>query len=382
MSIKKLRVGVIGTGFIGAVHVEALRRLGNVEVVAIADVIDPDKKAESLYVPAGYDDYREMVEQESLDAVHICTPNRLHLEQATFAIEKGVSVLCEKPLTTSLEEAALLRDLAKKKGVSCGINFMFRFNPMIRQIKEMVKNEDVGRVYSVHGTYLQDWLYFDTDYNWRLEPEVSGNSRAFADIGSHWIDMVEDTTGLKVTEVMADFATFHKDRKKPLKPIETYSGMAPKLEDYKAIPIGTEDYAAVLFHFNNGAHGSCVISQMFAGRKNATTLSIGGSKCALQWDSEAANELWIGRRETYNQTAVKDPSILYPSTQSIISYPGGHNEGFADTFKHHFIQFYRAVAAGDPTLGEYATFEDGFREMVLCEKIIESAKERRWVKVE
>lgn len=380
--MERLKVGVIGTGFIGAVHVETLRRLGNVEVVAIADVIDADKKAEALFVPAGYADYQQMIDKENLDAVHICTPNHLHLEQATFAIENGVSVLCEKPLTTSPGEAKILRDLSKERGIPCGINFMFRYNPMVRQIREMMVNGDIGRVYSVHGSYLQDWLYFDTDYNWRLEPAVSGDSRAFADIGSHWIDMVEDTTGLKVTEVMADFATFHQKRQKPLKPVDTYSGMALKPEDYESIPIGTEDYAAILFHFDNGAHGSCVISQMFAGRKNATMLSISGSKCAVHWDSEAANELWIGRRETFNQTAVKDPSILYPSTQSIISYPGGHNEGFADTFKHHFIQFYKAVAAGDATAGEYATFEDGYREMVLSEKIIESAHERRWIKVE
>ncbi len=382
MSEKKIRVGVIGTGFIGAVHVETLRRLGNVEVAAIADIKNAEKISESLSVPAGYDDYREMILKEKLDAVHICTPNYLHLEQARFAIENGVSVFCEKPLTTSVKEAEMLRDLARTNKIPCGINFMFRFNPMVRQMKEMIENGDVGNVYSVHGSYLQDWLYYDTDYNWRLEPDVSGSSRAFADIGSHWIDMVEDTTGLRVTEVMADFATFHKTRKKPLKPVDTYSGMALKPEDYESIDIGTEDYSAVLFHFDNGAHGSCVISQMFAGRKNATTLSIGGSKCALHWDTEAANELWIGRRETFNQTAVKDPSILYSSTQSIISYPGGHNEGFADTFKHHFIQFYKAVAAGEPDAGEYATFEDGYREMVLCEKIIESAVSKRWVKVD
>ena len=382
MELKKERAGVIGTGFIGVVHVETLRRLGNVDVVAIADVASVGEKAAGLSVPKGYSDYKEMIEKENLDAVHICTPNNLHFEQATFSIERGVSVLCEKPLTPSVEEAEALRDLAREKGVPCGINFMLRFNPMVMQIKEMISNGDVGSVYSVHGSYLQDWLYFDIDYNWRLEPEVSGNSRAFADIGSHWVDMVESTTGLRVTEVLADFATFHKNRKKPLKPIDTFSGVALKPEDYETVPIGTEDYSAVLFHFDNGAHGSCVISQMFAGRKNATRMSIGGSKCALHWDSEKANELWIGRRETYNQSAVKDPSILYKGAQEIISYPGGHNEGFADTFKHHFIQFYKAVAARDPKAGKYATFEDGLREMVLCEKIIQSAKERRWVEVE
>lgn len=378
----KLRVGVIGTGFIGSVHVETLRRLGNVEVAAISDICEAEKNAEKLFVPKGYTDYREMIDNEDLDAVHICTPNNLHYEQAAYAIEHRVCVLCEKPLTISEAEAVELNSLSKEKGVPCGINFMTRFNPMVMQINEMVKNGDVGSIYTVHGSYLQDWLFLDTDYNWRLEPDVSGKSRAFVDIGSHWIDMVESTTGLRVTEVMADFATFHKERKKPLKQIDTFTGMALRPEEYKEVPIGTEDYSAVMFHFDNGAHGCCVISQMFAGRKNKTTLSIGGSKCALYWDSESANELWIGRRETYNQLVVKDPSILYERAREIISYPGGHVEGFADTFKQHFIQFYKAVVTRDMKVGGYATFEDGLREVVLSEKIIQSAKEKGWVKID
>lgn len=380
--MNKMRVGIIGTGFIGAVHVEALKRLGNVDVVAIADVVDAERKAKEMSVPRGYADYSAMIDNEDLDAVHICTPNSLHFHQATYAIEHGVSVFCEKPLTTNVADARKLRGLANEKKLPCGINFMFRFNPMVMQIKEMVALGDVGDIYTVHGSYLQDWLYFDTDYNWRLEPDVSGKSRAFADIGSHWIDMVECTTGLRVTEVMADFATFYKERKKPLKPIDTFTGMALKPEDYAKVPIETEDYSAVLFHFNNGAHGCCVISQMFAGRKNQAILSIGGSKCALHWDNENANELWVGRRETYNQSIVKDPSILYEKTRGIISYPGGHAEGFADTFKHHFIQFYKAVEIGDPKAGEYATFDDGLREMVLSERIIQSTEEKRWISVE
>ena len=379
--MKKLRVGVIGTGFIGAVHVETLHRLGITEVVAISDVADAQKKADSLFVPKGYTDYREMIEKENLDAVHICTPNYLHFEQAMYAMERGVSVLCEKPLTTSLEHAVKLRDFAKVKGIPNAINFMFRFNPLVMQIKEMIKSGEAGKVYSVHGSYLQDWLYLDTDYNWRLETDVSGHSRAFADIGSHWIDMVENATGLRAVEVMADFATFHKNRRKPTKPIETYSGMALKPEDYTEVPISTEDYAAVLFHFDNGAHGSCVISQMYAGRKNQTTLSIGASKCAFHWDSETSNELWIGKRGEFNQSVVKDPSILSAETRKITSYPGGHSEGFADTFKQNFLKFYTDVANHTITNPEYPTFEDGRREILLCEKIIQSAKDKRWIEV-
>ena len=379
--MKKIRVGVIGTGFIGAVHVETLQRLGNIDVVAIADVNDPQEKAQALFVEKGYADYKKMIEAENLDAVHICTPNVLHYEQAMFAMRHGVHIMCEKPLTTSLGLARELNEFAREQGLFCAINFMIRYNPMVMQIKQMIEHNDVGRIFSIHGSYLQDWLYYDTDYNWRLEPDVSGESRAFADIGSHWIDMVEYTTGLRVTEVLADFATFYPVRKKPNKPIETYAGMSLKPEDYDTVPITTEDYVALLFHFDSGAHGSCVISQMYAGRKNQTILSIGGSKCALHWDSESANDLWVGHRSAFNQTVVKDPSILYQPTREIISYPGGHGEGFADTFKHHFRDFYRAVERGSVDQTTFATFSDGAREMALAEAIVKSAKSKSWTEI-
>jgi predicted dehydrogenase len=221
----------------------------------------------------------------------------------------------------------------------------------------------------------------DTDYNWRLERETSGGSRAFSDIGTHWLDLVEFVTGLKVTELLADFATFHKTRKKPTKPIETYSGMALRPEDYEVVPINTEDYATVFFHFENGARGCCNISQAFAGRKNQMLVSIGGSKCALHWDSENSNSLWVGRRETLNGEYVKDPSVLKAAVGSVVSYPGGHVEGFPDTFKQNFKKIYEAIASGKQKEGEYATFEDGKREMIFCEKVIESAAEKRWVKL-
>lgn len=310
--MKRFRVGVIGVGFIGAVHIEQLRRLGNVDVVAVAVHSRPQEKADKLCVPKGYSDYREMIDKENLDCVHICTPNNTHYEMAMYALEHGVNVVCEKPMTTTVEEAAKLR--------------------------------------------------------------------AFADIGSHWIDLVEFITGLRVTEVLADFEIFHKTRKKPLKAIETYSGMALRPEDYAEVPISTEDYATVLFHMENGAHACCNISQVYAGRKNQMIVSVAGSKCAMHWDSENSNALWIGRRDTLNGEQVKDPSILDAGTQSVISYPGGHVEGFPDTFKQNFKQIY-ARMAGDEGPWDYATFADGEREMVLCDAIVKSARERRWLKV-
>lgn len=380
--MKRFKACVVGMGFIGAVHVEALRRLGFVDVVAIADEVNANQKAEANFVPRGYSDYREMIEKEKPDVIHICTPNNTHYPIAMYAMERGINVICEKPLTTNPKEAQIMRDYARTHGLVCGVNFNFRYYPMIMQMKEMVKNGDMGEIYTVHGSYLQDWLYLDTDYSWRLEPELSGESRAFADIGSHWIDMVESVIGQKVVEILADFETFHKIRKKPLKAIDTYSGMALRPEDYEVVPIDTEDYATVLFRFDGGAHGSCVISQVFAGRKNQTVVNIGGSKCAVRWDSENGNEMWVGRRETYNQSIVKDPSILYPETRSINSYPGGHNEGFADSFKQNFKAIYKAIADKDTSKLSFANFDDGLREMILCESIVKSAKERRWVKVE
>jgi predicted dehydrogenase len=177
--MKKMRAGVIGVGFIGAAHIEALRRLGFVDVVALSDAQDAEKKAEALYVPKGYADYKEMIDRENLDAIHICTPNSMHYEMAMYAMEKGVHVICEKPMTVTAAEARKLSDYALENNIVTGVNFSLRFNPQIVQMKEMVKAGDVGRIFTVHGSFLEDWLYFDTDYSWRLEPELSGESREF-----------------------------------------------------------------------------------------------------------------------------------------------------------------------------------------------------------
>lgn len=379
--MKRFRTCIIGVGFIGAAHIEALRRLGNVEVVAVSDIPNAEAKATANCVPKGYTDYREMLDTEKPDVVHICTPNVAHYEMAMYAMERGIAVVCEKPLTKTLAEAEKLAAYARQHKIVTAVNFNCRWYPQVIQSKAMVQSGELGEIFTVHGSYLQDWLYYQTDYSWRLEPEMSGESRAFADIGSHWMDMVEFVTGLKVQELMADFETFHKVRKKPLKPVETYSGMALRPEDYEEKAIGTEDYCSVLFKLENGARGCCTTSQVFAGRKNQMVLAIGGSKCALHWDSEDSNELWIGRRECFNQKAAKDPSILSPLAASTISYPGGHVEGFPDTFKQSFKAIYAAVEKGDTTRGLFANFEDGLREMTLCDAVIKSAKTRQWVKV-
>jgi len=381
MMAKNFKAGIIGVGFIGAAHAEQLRRLGNVEVVALADDVDPRGKADALRIPRAYSCYKELIDKEQLDCVHICTPNSSHFEIAMYAMERGIHVVCEKPMTTTVEDAEKLLAFAQEKKLIHAMNFNCRFYSMAFQMREMIRSGELGDVYSIHGGYLQDWLFYDTDYNWRLEPELSGESRAFADIGSHWLDLVEFVTGLRVTEVLADFETFHKTRKKPKVAIDTFSGMALRPEDYDEVPIHTEDYATVLFHFDNGAHACCNITQVFAGRKNQMIVAIAGSKCSLHWDSELSNEIWIGRRDGANGQLVKDPSILAAETIKVVSYPGGHVEGFPDSFKQNFKKIYADIEAGSASNPDYADFTAGVREMKICEKILISAKERRWVKV-
>ena len=379
--MKKLRVGVIGIGFIGAAHVEALRRLGYVDVVAVANHNNGAQKAKELFVEHGYDDYREMIDKESLDAVHICTPNNTHYKMAMYAMEHGVNVMLEKPFTMTIEEAEKLCSYAKEHQIVTGVNHSLRMNPQVQQMKAMVQSGEVGDIYAVTGCYLQDWLYLDSDWSWRLEPELSGKTRAFSDIGTHWIDMVENITGQRAVEVLAEFEIVHKTRKKPKKQVATFSGMALRPEDYEDVPIKTEDWCSILFRFENGAIGSVNVSQVTAGRKNQQVISISGSKCALHWDSEDSQELWIGRRETFNQKAPKDPSILSKAAQSVIGYPGGHVEGFPDTFKMQFEKYYQSVLNKDTSKKDFANFEDGLREMILNERVYESAQKRAWVKI-
>ena len=379
--MKKIRAGVVGVGFIGAAHIEALRRIGNIEVAAISDdekIIQA--KAEQLGVEKYYSDFNHMLKDPEIDCVHICTPNHLHYSMSRAALNAGKHVVCEKPLTTDKREAEELVELAREKGLVNATNFNVRFYPLMHQLKAMVEKGDLGELFSVHGSYLQDWLFYDTDYNWRLEPEMAGDSRAVADIGSHWMDLVEFVTGLKAEEVFADFATFHKFRKKPLKPVETYSGKLLTPEDYKDIPINTEDYATIMLRFSNGARGALTVSQVFAGKKNCISFELAGSRKSASWMSERPNEIWFGRRDTANEALLKDPSLMYPEGRALVNYPGGHNEGFPDTFKQNFIKIYRAIAEKKPA-ADYPTFEAGLREIELCEKIIESNKKGAWVKI-
>jgi predicted dehydrogenase len=358
------------------------RRIPNIEVVAISDIDEETAKAKALELGVSFStaDLDQLLKSD-IDSIHICTPNNLHYEMAKKALKAGKHVICEKPLATTVAEAEALIALADEKNLVNAVHFNIRYYPLIRQMKVMREKGELGEVYSIIGSYLQDWLFYETDYNWRLEPEQSGESRAIADIGSHLIDLLKYISGLEIVEVMADFNTIHKTRKKPLKPIETYSGMLLKPEDYADVPINTEDHANVLLRFSNGNRGVVTVSQVSAGRKNRLSLEIAGSKQTFSWTSEQPNDLWIGKRESPNGLMMRDPSLFDEQARKLISFPGGHNEGFPDTSKQMFKEVYAAIAANDPSNPSYPTFRDGLRELVLCEGIIESNKKQSWVKV-
>lgn len=381
--MKKLKVGVAGIGFIGPVHIEALRRIPGIEVVSIYHPgEDVRKKADQLNIPHHHTDYEAFLNNNDLDCVHICTPNFLHFEMAKKALNTGIHVVCEKPLATKINEAEELVELAKDKQRINATHFNIRYYPMVRQMKVMREKGELGEIFSIMGSYLQDWLFYETDYNWRLEPDKSGDSRAIADIGSHLIDALEYVSGLRITAVMADFNTVHKTRKKPLRPLDTYSGKLLAPGDYSDVPINTEDHATVLLRFDNGNKGNITVSQVAAGRKNRLALEISGSKQTFSWESEKPNELWIGKRDEANANLLRDPSLFHSEARELIAYPGGHNEGFPDTSKQLFKEVYEAIRSGTmPEQPKFPTFEDGLRELELCEAILKSNREEQWVSI-
>ncbi len=381
--MQKIKVGVVGTGFIGPAHIEALRRLPNVEVTALCEFSMElaTAKAAQLGIERACT-FDQLLAMDDIQCVHICTPNFLHFSQAKAALLAGKHVVCEKPLAKDLHEAEELVALAAKTGLVNAVHFNLRYYPLVRQMKTMREKGDLGDVYSIIGSYLQDWLFYETDYNWRLEPDKSGDSRAIADIGSHLMDALEYITGLKTIAVCADFNTVHQTRKKPLKPVETYSGKMLQPEDYAEVHITTEDHANVMLKFDNGNRGVITVSQVSAGRKNQLKLEISGSKKTFAWNSESPNEMWIGNRDGYNEQLMRDPSLAYPEARAIMSFPGGHNEGFPDTSKQLFKEVYEAVAAGKmPESPTFPTFADGYRELLICERILDSNKAQGWVEV-
>lgn len=375
----RIKAGIIGTGFIGPVHLEALRRLG-VPVTALCDLPQRAKSAAETYgIPEAFGDYRELLRSPNVDVVHIASPNRFHAEMSLAALRAGKHVVCEKPLAMNTRQTVQIVKLARASGKVFAVNYNVRFYPAVLALHRAVARGELGGIIHVNGSYMQDWLFKDTDYNWRLLPQEGGKLRAVADIGTHWMDAASFILGAKITSVFADLGTFHKTRRRPLGEVQTFA-KADSEQRYATYRVRTEDFANVLLQFANGACGNLSVSQVAAGRKNCIRLEIYGSKKSAWWCSEAPEVLHFGNRDDANATAVRATPAFGDGAAGFMDYPPGHVEGFPDTFKMLFRNIYAAIADGK---GErfFATASDGHQEVAVCEAILNSHQSRSWMEV-
>ena len=377
-----INVGIIGSGFIGPAHIEALRRLGFVQVVALCDgtLEQAQEKAQALNISHTYGNVEELLAHPDLHVVHNCTPNHLHAQINRQILRAGKHVFSEKPLCITPDEARELVELAEQAGVVHGVSFVYRQFAMVRQAQSMMREGSVGRLFASHGSYLQDWMLLETDYNWRVDAALGGASRAVADIGSHWCDTVQFVTGRRIVEVMADLSIVWPTRKANVAGNQTFTQDDSAVFEDKAVT--TEDFGSVLFRFDDGSKGSFSVSQVSAGRKNRLSFEINGSEKSLAWDQEVPQQLWIGHRAQANQTLSDDPSLMNRDAADSAHFPGGHIEGWPDAFKNMMAQFYRAVQTGFmPEKPLFATFHDGANVMYIIDSIVKSHQQQRWVSV-
>lgn len=376
--MKTLRAGLIGAGFIGPWHVDAIRRLGHVEVAALAgsDLPRAEARARELAIPRAYGDWRSLIEDPDIDVVHIATPNRLHHPIALAAIANGKHVVCDKPLADTVEQARELLAAANTAGVFHAVTFNYRGNPLVQQARAAIAEGAIGKPHLVHGQYLQDWLLRDSDWSWRLEPDQVGASLALADIGSHWCDLAQHITGLRIVEVLADPVTVVPRRRKPTRSSGSFAA-ADSSDTSEWVEMHSEDMATVLLRFDNGARGSLTVGQVCAGHKNDLAVEICASVGSMKWRQEAQNELWIGHRDRANELLQKDPSLLLPAAQPYARLPGGHQESWSDAFCNLMRDIYASIAhwpdtrdALPPTI---ATFHDALRVQCTIDAMLDSA---------
>jgi len=379
--IADVGAAVIGTGFIGTVHVEQLRRIGvQVRGVLGSTPERGEARADALGVALAYPSLDAILDDPSVDVVHVTSPNHLHVRQAKQILASGRHVVCEKPLAMTAAESAELVELAAQSGLVNAVNFNIRFYPLHQHVHELVTGGGVGDVRFVTGHYFQDWLLLETDWNWRLEPDKGGSLRAVGDIGSHWLDLATFLTGQRIVSVMADLATFIPLRAQPRGPVETFA--TERSADTVEREMATEDVASILLRFENGARGSVAVSQISAGRKNSLQWEINGSTSSAAWDSETPDHLWLGHREQANEILLRNPALMGAAGRAASALPGGHVEGFADTFGALFRAVYADVIVGQPAeRPPYATFADGHDEMLVGDAVAESARLGRWVEV-
>jgi predicted dehydrogenase len=382
-ALAQINVGVVGTGFMGVAHTEALRRLG----VHVAGIVGSTReraqaKAEKANLPRVYDSLQALLADPAIQVVHITSPNDAHHAQVLATLRTGKHVVCEKPLALDSRETAELVAVAQQRGLVHAVCFNQRFYPMVHQAHAMVSGGELGAVRLVSGGYLQDWLLLETDWNWRLVSERAGSLRAVADIGSHWFDNVQFISGARITQVFADLHTFLTQRSHPTGEVESFAAHSVGDVDRVVEQVASDDAAGILLRFDNGARGVATISQVSAGRKNAMSWEIDGAESAVSWCQETPDDLWIGHRGRPNEILKRDPGLLHPIAAATAAYPGGHVEGYPDTFRALFAAVYADVVAGGPASAPlYPTFADGHDAVLVCEAVAASARSGTWAAV-
>ena len=373
-----MTAAVIGTGFIGTVHIQALRRLGvHVKGVLGSSPQRGAARAAEIGVPHAYPTLDDLLADAAVDVVHITSPNHAHYGQVKAILGAGKHVICEKPLAMTSAESAEMVAIAKASGKVAAVCYNIRFYPLNQQAHGMVQAGDLGAIRFVTGHYHQDWLAKPTDWNWRLESDMGGALRSVGDIGTHWIDLTSFVTGLRAVSVMAELATFVPERQKPTGPVETFSTAAGATQ---TTAIDTDDAAMIVIRYEGGARGVMSTSQINMGRKNSLQWDVAGASASLAWDSETPDHLFIGHRDAPNQTLMRDFTLMNTAGTAAASLPPGHVEGFADSFFNFFRAVYADVDAGGRRSGStWASFDDGHYEMRFCDAVLRSAREGRWV---
>lgn len=372
---------VVGTGFIGTVHTQALRRLGvQVRGVLGSSAARGAERAQEMGVDKAYADLDELLADDTVDVVHVTSPNHAHYAQVLAILRAGKHVICEKPLAMTSAESAEMVEVARASGKIAAVCYNIRFYPLNQQAHGMVAAGELGDIRFVSGHYHQDWLAKPTDWNWRLDADEGGALRSVGDIGTHWVDLTSFVTGLKAEAVMAELATFIPEREKPTGPVETFSNAAGATE---TVPIATDDAAMIVIRYPGGARGVMSTSQINMGRKNSLQWDVAGARASAAWDSETPDHLFIGHRDRANEVLMRDFTLMNQAGVAAAALPPGHVEGFADSFFNFFRAVYADVEVGvRQESSTWATFEDGHYEMRFCDAVVISAREQRWVRLD
>lgn len=379
-----IRVGLIGTGYIGLVHMEMLRRLEGVELVAVADTNqDLARRAAAKFgVPRVYDRASGLIDDEEIEVVHNCAPNHVHFELNAAAVRAGKDVLSEKPLALNSKESGELLRLTGEHGTLTAINFCYRYYPVVQEAAARARRGDLGDVRAFMGHFLQDWLFLETDYSWRLDPKIAGAANVVADLGSHWCDLVQFVTGRRIVEVMAELHTCLPKRRKPKGGVLSFGAGAAG--DTEEVDIALDDYASLFLRLDNGARGSFTTCQAAAGRKVDLEFQVFGSKESYAWSHVHPNALWIGHRERANETFYESSVLQAPETRKYATLPTGHPMGYHDAIYNLFRDYYVAVAAkreGRSFTATWPDFRTGHEMMCVIDAAVESNGSGKWAKV-